>query len=164
MNPFCPNLSNPQINSEFNELIDAFVDMFEGDRNQAEKMAYYLWNKNEGYSVDRAPNGEPSKLFQSHLEALNGDRGEAIRQTAKSLIQGKSHDNTIVETESTRPQEIVEEPESAYEDPIDELSIYQDADEYVITKLTDYMSNHPNMSDTDINIKKIIQPSLDLSL
>lgn len=154
MNPFCPNLSNPQINSEFNELIDAFVDMFEGDRNQAEKMAYYLWNKNEGYSVDRAPNGEPSKLFQSHLEALNGDRGEAIRQTAKSLIQGKSHDNITVETEPTRPQEIVEEPESAYEDPIDELSVYQDADEYVVTKLADYMSNHPNMSDADINIKR----------
>jgi hypothetical protein len=34
------------------------------------------------------------------------------------------------------------------------LSIYENEDEYVITKLGDYMNSHPNASDTDINIKR----------
>jgi hypothetical protein len=53
MNPFCPNLSNPQIKQEFEELISAV----------GENKAYYLWDKNQGYSIDRAPDGAPSKLF-----------------------------------------------------------------------------------------------------
>lgn len=81
MNPHCPNRSNPAIKKEFDELVDVF----------GEDVAYYLWDKNQGYSIDKAPNGEPSKLFQSHLEAFSGDRVKALRATKNSLSQGISH-------------------------------------------------------------------------
>lgn len=81
MNPFCPNLSNPEVKKEFDELVDVF----------GENRAYYLWDKNQGYSIDKAPNGEPSKLFQSHLEAFNGDRVKALKATKDSLANGISH-------------------------------------------------------------------------
>jgi len=49
----CPNLSNPQIRQEFEELKNQF----------GESMAYLLWDRNGGYHLDKAPNGESSKLF-----------------------------------------------------------------------------------------------------
>ena len=119
MNPFCPNLSNHQINNEFNELIDSFLSLFDGDRDRAEKMAYYLWSKNEGYSIDKAPDGEPSKLFQSHLEALNGDRKEAIRQTAKDVLQGRSHDDVMLQLRTPQVN-----PMQNMKETIDEIGLY----------------------------------------
>lgn len=87
MNPFCPNLSDPQIKQEFEELIDAV----------GENKAYYLWDKNQGYSIDRAPDGAPSKLFQSHLFALNGDRAKAIKATANDIIAGRTHNDSLLQ-------------------------------------------------------------------
>lgn len=83
MNPFCPNLSNPQVKKEFNELVDIF----------GEDVAYFLWDKNEGYGLDKAPSGEPSKLFLSHLSEFNGNRIKSIKATAKDIINGKNHDS-----------------------------------------------------------------------
>jgi hypothetical protein len=31
-------------------------------------MAYVIWNENNGYGIDKAPNGEPSILFQDLLK------------------------------------------------------------------------------------------------
>lgn len=73
MNAFCPNLSNKQIKQEFEELINAV----------GEDAAYYLWNKNNGYSLDKAPNGAESKLFSDLLEEYNGDRIQAIKAKSK---------------------------------------------------------------------------------
>lgn len=78
MNPFCPNLSDPQIKQEFEELIDVL----------GENKAYYLWNKNQGYSVDRAPDGAPSKLYQINVDRFGGDRVKAIKATADAIING----------------------------------------------------------------------------
>ena len=73
MNAFCPNLSNPQIKQEFAELVQAV----------GEDAAYYLWNANNGYSLESAPNGAPSKLFSDLLNYYNGDRQKAIETKAK---------------------------------------------------------------------------------
>ena len=50
---FCPNLSNPDVAKEFNELVSTL----------GEVGAYAVWSLNNGYMVDKAPNGADSTLF-----------------------------------------------------------------------------------------------------
>lgn len=69
MNIKCPNKTLP----EWKELVEAV----------GENSAYYLWDQNNGYSLDRAPNGAPSKLFSDLLNHYNGDRNAAIVAKAK---------------------------------------------------------------------------------
>lgn len=89
MNAFCPNLNNKQIKQEFEELINAV----------GEDAAYYLWNKNNGYSLDKAPNGAESKLFSDLLEEYNGDRIQAIKDIAitKTNSFAEKYDNPTVQ-------------------------------------------------------------------
>lgn len=68
MNAFCPNLSNKQVKKEFDELVGIF----------GEDVAYFLWDKNNGYSLDRAPNGAPSQLFSTLLDYYEGDRDKTF--------------------------------------------------------------------------------------
>lgn len=69
MNIKCPNKTLP----EWKELVEAV----------GENSAYYLWDQNNGYGLDRAPNGAPSKLFSDLLSHYNGDRNTAIAAKAK---------------------------------------------------------------------------------
>lgn len=69
----CPNLNDPNVAREFNEIKNA----------TSEKTAYNIWSLNNGYGIDKAPNGEPSVLFQSLLASANGDRVKAIQMKAK---------------------------------------------------------------------------------
>ena len=43
---FCPNLSNPDVAKEFNELVSTL----------GEVGAYAVWSLNNGYMVDKATN------------------------------------------------------------------------------------------------------------
>lgn len=70
----CPNLSNPQVRDEFNELVSVL----------GENAAYYVWEQNNGYSLDYAPNGAQSKLFQDLYDYYK-DRNKAITAKAKSF-------------------------------------------------------------------------------
>lgn len=78
MQIICPNLSNPQVAREFEELKQA----------TSENAAYHIWAMNNGYNIDAAPNGEPSVLFQSLLKYYHRDRQKAIR--AKAKVYSKS--------------------------------------------------------------------------
>lgn len=69
----CPNFSNPEVAREFEELKNA----------TSEAAAYHIWSLNNGNAIDRAPNGAPSKLFQTLLEYYKGDRTKAIQAKAK---------------------------------------------------------------------------------
>lgn len=69
----CPNLANPEVKQEFNELVSVL----------GEKAAYAAWALNDGNMIDRAPNGAPSILFQSLLSKNKNDRTAAIREKAK---------------------------------------------------------------------------------
>lgn len=69
----CPNLNDPEVAREFNELKEA----------TSEKTAYNVWSLNNGYGIDKAPNGEPSILFRQLLNATKGNRTQAIRLKAK---------------------------------------------------------------------------------
>jgi len=61
---FCPNFSNKQVKQEFDELVQAV----------GEDMAYLLWDRNNGYALDKAPNGADSRLFERLLDYYEGDR------------------------------------------------------------------------------------------
>jgi len=69
----CPNLSNPTIKAEFDELKSAL----------GEDMAYLMWNRNNGFHLDKTATGKPSKLFNDLLGLT--DRKGAIEIKAKTL-------------------------------------------------------------------------------
>ena len=73
MKEICPNLHNKQVAKEFGELKDLF----------GEDTAYLLWSKNNGYNIDKAPNGADSILFGELLHVANGDRTQALILKAK---------------------------------------------------------------------------------
>lgn len=73
MKEICPNLHNKQVAKEFGELKDLF----------GEDTAYLLWSKNNGYSIDKAPNGADSILFGELLNVTNGNRTQALILKAK---------------------------------------------------------------------------------
>ena len=88
MNLFCPNLSNKQVKREFNHLIEAV----------GENRAYYLWNKNNGYSLDRTSDGSPSELYQSCLKYCNGDENAAIEMKSVIYSNGLLDNDTSLST------------------------------------------------------------------
>jgi len=53
----CPNLSNPEVAREFEELKNA----------TSEKAAYHIWSANNGNNIDKAPSGAKSILFEQLL-------------------------------------------------------------------------------------------------
>ena len=74
MKIICPNLKNEEVAREFEELKNA----------TSEAAAYHIWSQNNGNGIDKAPNGEPSKLFLDLLEHYNGDRVAAIQAKART--------------------------------------------------------------------------------
>lgn len=77
MSVICPNLSNPDVAREFNELKAA----------TNERAAYAIWSLNNGNGIDKAPNGAKSILFENLLQHY-GDKTKAIQ--AKAKLYGKS--------------------------------------------------------------------------
>ena len=73
MKYICPNLHNKQVAQEYGELEDLF----------GPDTAHLLWSRNNGYSIDKAPNGADSILFGELLNVTNGDRTRAIILKAK---------------------------------------------------------------------------------
>ena len=69
MKEFCPNKKS----KEFKELASIF----------GEDKAYFLWMRNKGNELDKAPNGAESRLFDTLLKEFNGDRIEALKAKAK---------------------------------------------------------------------------------
>ena len=54
----CPNLHDKNVAKEFAELVKAV----------GEDAAYQIWSLNNGNGIDKAPNGEPSILFDNLLQ------------------------------------------------------------------------------------------------
>jgi len=53
----------------------------------SEDAAYYVLSENNGYELDKAPNGQPSKLFSDLLSHYNGDEVQAIKAKAKLFTE-----------------------------------------------------------------------------
>lgn len=73
MKDICPNLHNKQVAQEYGELEDLF----------GPDTAHLLWSRNNGYSIDKAPNGADSILFGELLNVTNGDRTQTLILKAK---------------------------------------------------------------------------------
>lgn len=78
MKEICPNLKNKEVAKEFGELKEVF----------GEEIAHLLWSRNNGYSIDKAPNGADSILFKNLLDATNGDRRKALELKSKVYSSG----------------------------------------------------------------------------
>jgi len=114
---FCPNISNPKVRSEFNELVTAFggTPMTEeefrdselrnkrqGSEYAAMEAAYRVWDRNNGNAIDSAPNGAPSLLFQDIL-SRSKDRNDAIYR--KTALYTKSFSDKYGEWYNTENKE-----------------------------------------------------------
>ena len=72
--------------------------------------AYYILSENNGYDLDRAPNGAPSKLFSDLLSLYNGDRNAAIQ--AKAKVYSESFKNWFgdwLSADKTNVSKVVDE-------------------------------------------------------
>lgn len=72
MKDICPNLHNKQVAQEYGELEDLF----------GPDTAHLLWSRNNGYNIDKAPNGADSILFQNLLDRTK-NRQQALIEKAK---------------------------------------------------------------------------------
>ena len=71
----CLNIKNPEVAAllkEYTEILGS------------ENAAYYILSENNGYGLDKTPNGESSKLFNDLLKHYKNDAVKAIK--AKSIV------------------------------------------------------------------------------
>ena len=73
-------------NKEVAALLDEYTNIL-----GSYDAAYYVLSENNGYGLDKAPNGEPSKLYNDLLANYNNDHSMAIR--AKSMVYSDSFKN-----------------------------------------------------------------------
>ncbi len=74
----CLVLSNKEVKAAVDELTEVLGN---------EDAAYYIISENNGYSIDRAPNGEPSELFSALLSYFQGDRNATILAKSKVFTE-----------------------------------------------------------------------------
>jgi hypothetical protein len=75
---FCPNLSDPTVNKEFNELVAA----------TNKNLAYYIWDLNGGNFLDKNLDGSANTEFTALLNTVG--RFDAIKQTADKILKEDS--------------------------------------------------------------------------
>lgn len=94
---FCPLYKNKNVEIPFNQVIETFggtplteeefrsADLRSqrsGSDYSAMELAYYIYDKNNGYTIDMSPNGKKSGLFQDLLN-ITGSLRQAIRIKTK---------------------------------------------------------------------------------
>lgn len=106
----CLNIKNKEVKAALDEVVAVLGD---------EDAAYYVISENNGHSIDKAPNGEPSKLFSDLLSHYNQNRELAIKDKVKTFTEAfrnkynKSEVDQNGEVSSTLVQsEIVENTNS----------------------------------------------------
>lgn len=92
MNAFCPNKNNKQVMLEFNKLVDTF----------GEDLAYYYWNANGGYFLDRSRDGDLSRTYSEVMFATNGDEKAAMRAAADEIDLLEQEGVTTEDIESAK--------------------------------------------------------------
>ena len=93
----CLNVKNKEVAA----LLDQYTDIL-----GSYDAAYYVLSENNGYGLDKAPNGEPSKLYNDLMKLYNNDHIMAIR--AKSMVYSDSFKNWFGDwTNPLKPGDIV---------------------------------------------------------
>lgn len=115
----CPNKNLP----EWKEIERVLPDI-----------KYTVWDKNNGNGIDKAPNGEPSILFDELLKHFNNNRDAAIR--AKAIIYSSSF-QSIVEDANGEPSitEVISEDRISYN--VDDFTPISDEDLRVVKEVSD---------------------------
>lgn len=125
----------PEVQAQIKKLADIIGD---------EDVAYYVLSENNGYDLDLAPNGEPSKLYQNLLKLHKGDVNAAIK--TKALAYTSEFRERYAEwiNEEVSPELVDENGEPYYEDCIQTLDylkpvieFQQAARQYLIDKTED---------------------------
>ena len=80
----CLNIKNKEVAA----LLDEYTNIL-----GSYDAAYYVLSENNGYGLDKAPNGEPSKLYNDFLSNYNNDHSMAIR--TKAMVYSDSFKNWI---------------------------------------------------------------------
>ena len=91
----CPNLSNPQVKEDFETLVTIF----------GENEAYYLWNKNGGYFLDRTSEGDLNTIYTTAYENYN-NKEYALKVAALELLKGEYQIEDIKPTKTTTTIEL----------------------------------------------------------
>ena len=78
----CLNVKNKEVAALLNEYTDILGSY---------DAAYYVLSENNGYGLDKAPNGEPSKLYNNLMELYKNDRIMTIR--SKSMVYSDNFKN-----------------------------------------------------------------------
>lgn len=82
------------------------------------EVAYTIWDMNNGHGIDKAPNGEPSILFNKLLEHFNNDREQAILQKAKifsNRFQNNINNYTLDENSEPYIQDVLTTSSVSYD-------------------------------------------------
>ena len=145
---FCPQINNQKVRDSFNDIVEALggepltIEEFKdgelrkqrtGVNYAAMNAAYSIWDMNNGNSIDRAPNGEPSILFQTLMEKYDGDTMQAIQAKSKVYSNGFKKwfgDWINNPEESSKVVDENGEPQIAYrqsDDPSKEVAVYVNA-------------------------------------
>lgn len=137
---FCPNLSDPEVRRDFNKIADVVGN----------KIAYQVWNLNNGNPIHLNKNGEQSVLYENLLIQYNGNHRAAIKAKSKmySISMQKSIVNKVFEldtqgeiklkdllefhyeTEKRPLQETKYEPDERYDKNLKDLGSRRQYEEY----------------------------------
>ena len=97
----CLLKNKPEVQAQLNEYTEILGN---------EDIAYYVLSENNGYGLDRAPNGAPSKLFSDLLSHYNGDRNSAVQ--AKTKVYSEAFKNWFgdwLSADKTNVSKVVDE-------------------------------------------------------
>jgi len=132
--PFCPNLSNDTVKQEFTKLQSLFGN----------EIAYFLWDSNNGHMLDKAPNGEPSKLYEAILDR-ESNQEEALKIKAFMYSSGFKSEGELDENGEPFIDDLyqgakqnVDEAYTKHEDPEVQAAI----DQYGVEEIHDWNNPH----------------------
>lgn len=115
----CLILDNPEVKAAVDELTTVLG---------SEDAAYYIISENNGYAIDQAPNGEPSKLFSDLLSHYNGNREQAIEAKSKVFSDGFKASNLSTQLDENQEPNI--EQVLSYDDSTTFSYEYHPAEEF----------------------------------
>lgn len=116
--------------------------------------AYTLLCMNNGYTLDKAPNGEDSILYRSLLDIYDGDANAALIEKAKYYSDdyiknfGNWTEETISGTDNNGEPTLFEETATTYESGM--VSYMSSMDAYVKGRVTGFIRNNPSATDEEI--------------
>lgn len=171
----CLNLSNKEVKAAVDEVAKVLG---------SEDAAYYVISENNGYSIDRAPNGEPSELFSALLSHFQGDRNATILAKSKVFTEAfktwfgdwlraynsGSRYNLGESTGSTDIKQIINEDGTVNFDKLEEVTdqYFNTEDESLFKKgrktLRTRKEHHPGENNTLEHLQNVVKSANNIDI